>query len=117
MHPVAVRSLILIALAGGLSAVFASLFPASPGRASDPPADRTGRSCSGARSTLWWVGDRVPQWFLRVAVVLGTLLISVLIARSATAPGVIVTACDYMWIARLRGVLLLAREPPESTWH
>jgi diguanylate cyclase (GGDEF)-like protein len=96
--PVAVRALTLIALAGGLSAIFASAVPASP----EAPVELLRITAAvlliGALG-LWWFGERVPDWFPRVAIVIGTTLISVLIARSATGVGMVVTATDYMWIA------------------
>jgi GGDEF domain-containing protein len=95
--PPAVRALALITLAGGLSGLFASAFPANPAA----PVELlrlVGIVASCVSLVLWWLGDRVPRWFLHVAVVGGTLLISVLIARSATGVGMIVTACDYMWM-------------------
>ncbi len=97
----------LIALAGGLSAIFASLFPANPAA---PVAllRIVGSILLAGALGLWWFGDRVPHWFLRVAIAIGTLLVSLLIARAATGVGMIVTASDYMWIAVVRGVLLLA---------
>jgi diguanylate cyclase (GGDEF)-like protein len=96
--PVQVRALVLIALAGGLSAIFASIFPANP----EAPVTLLrvfGAILLAGGLGLWWFGDRVPHWFPRVAIVIGTLLVSVLIARAATGVGMIVTASDYMWIA------------------
>ncbi len=96
--PVQVRALVLIALAGGLSAIFASLFPANP----EAPVALLrvfGVILLAGGLGLWWFGDHVPHWFPRVAIVIGTLLVSVLIARAATGVGMIVTASDYMWIA------------------
>jgi GGDEF domain-containing protein len=93
----AVRALALITLAGGLSGLFASAFPASPAA----PVDLlrlVGVVALGASVILWWQGNRLPRWFLHVAVAGGTVLISLLIARSATGVGMIVTACDYMWM-------------------
>jgi diguanylate cyclase (GGDEF)-like protein len=40
----------------------------------------------------------VPQWVLHVAVAGGVLITSLLILRSATGLGMIVTACTYLWI-------------------
>jgi len=96
--PVKVRALVLIALAGGLSAIFASLFPANP-EAPVALLRVSGAILLAGGLGLWWFGDRVPHWFPRVAIVIGTLLVSVLIARAATGVGMIVTASDYMWIA------------------
>jgi GGDEF domain-containing protein len=95
--PPAVRALALITLAGGLSGFFAATFPASP----DAPVQLlrlVGAVALGASAFLWWRGDRLPHWFLHAAVAGGTVLISVLIARSATDVGMIVTACDYIWM-------------------
>ena len=95
--PPAVRSLALIALAGGLSGFFAAAFPASPAA----PVELlrlAGVVALCASLALWWLGSRVPHWFLHFAVIGGTALISVLIARSATGVGMVVTACDYMWM-------------------
>ena len=95
--PPAVRALALITLAGGLSALFASFFPASQ----DAPIHVLRVvgvvACAGS-VLLFWQGSRLPQWSLQVAVAGGTLLISLLIARSATGFGMIITACDYMWM-------------------
>ena len=95
--PPAVRALALITLAGGLSGLFASVFPASPAA----PVDLlrlVGVVALAVSVLLWWQGSRLPGWFLQLAVAGGTALISVLIARSATGVGMIVTACDYMWM-------------------
>jgi diguanylate cyclase (GGDEF)-like protein len=92
-----VRALALITLAGGLSAFVASRFPASP----SAPIELlrlVGVVASGAAVLLWWQGSKLPQWILHVAVAGGTVMISLLIARSATGVGMIVTACDYMWM-------------------
>jgi diguanylate cyclase (GGDEF)-like protein len=95
--PPAVRALTLITLAGGLSGIFASAFPASR----EAPVEllrMVGAIALCASLLFWWLGDRTPRWLLQVAVATGTLLISLLIAQSATAVGMIVTACDYMWM-------------------
>ncbi len=95
--PPAVRALALITLAGGLSGLFASAFPAR----ADAPVDLlrlVGVVALSVSVLLWWHGSRLPHWFLHVAIVGGTLLISLLIARSASGLGMIVTACDYMWM-------------------
>jgi diguanylate cyclase (GGDEF)-like protein len=95
--PVDVRALALITLAGGLSALLASAFPASP----EAPVELLrifGVGVLCASLFIWWLGDRAAQWFLHTAVVIGTLVISVLIARSATAVGMVVTASDYIWM-------------------
>jgi diguanylate cyclase (GGDEF)-like protein len=73
------------------------MFPASPAA----PVELlrlVGVVALAVSALLWWRGSRLPEWFLQVAVVGGTALISVLIARSATGVGMIVTACDYMWM-------------------
>jgi diguanylate cyclase (GGDEF)-like protein len=95
--PVAVRALVLIALAGGLSAIFASLVPANPA-APVVLLRIVGSILLAGALGLWWFADRVPHWFPRVGVAIGTLLVSLLIARAATGVGMIVTASDYMWI-------------------
>jgi diguanylate cyclase (GGDEF)-like protein len=95
--PPAVRALALITLAGGLSGLFASVFPANR----DAPVELlrlVGVVALSVSVLLWWLGSRLPHWFLHVAVAGGTVLISLLIARSATGVGMIVTACDYMWM-------------------
>ena len=95
--PPAVRALALITLAGGVSALFASVFPASP-NAPMMLLRLVGVVATGVSMVLWWQGSKLPHWFLHVAVAGGTALISVLIARSATGVGMIVIACDYMWM-------------------
>jgi GGDEF domain-containing protein len=95
--PPAVRALALITLAGGLSGLFASAFPASP-HAPIGLLRLVGVVALSVSVLLWWQGSRLPHWILHVAVVGGTVLISLLIARSATGVGMIVTACDYMWM-------------------
>lgn len=95
--PVAVRALALITLAGGLSGLLASVFPASP----EAPVELlriVGVFVLCGSLFIWWLGNRVPHWFLHVAVVIGTAIISVLIARSATGVGMVVTASDYIWM-------------------
>jgi GGDEF domain-containing protein len=92
-----VRALALITLAGGLSALFASVFPASQ----DAPIQLlriVGLVACAGSVLLFWQGSRLPHWSLQVAVAGGTLLISLLIARSATGFGMVITACDYMWM-------------------
>jgi diguanylate cyclase (GGDEF)-like protein len=95
--PPAVRALALITFAGAASSLIASLFPASP----DAPVDLfrlvavLAFTCS---LLLWSLGDRIPRWFLQVAVAGGTLAISVLIARAATGVSTVVTATDYIWM-------------------
>jgi diguanylate cyclase (GGDEF)-like protein len=95
--PPAARAFALIALAGGLSGFFASAFPAAP----NAPVELlrvVGAVALGASLLFWWLGSRVPHWLLHVAVITGTLLISLLIARSATGVGLVVMACDSMWM-------------------
>jgi GGDEF domain-containing protein len=95
--PPAVRSLALITLAGGLSGLFASAFPANPAA----PVELlriVGVAVLCSSLFIWWLGNRVQHWFLHLAVVVGTLIISVLIARSATEVGMVVTASDYVWM-------------------
>src|SRR3954469_7599800 len=93
--PPAVRALALITFAGAVSSLTAALFPSSP----DAPVEFfrvvavLALSCSGL---LWWLGDRIPSWFLQAAVAGGTLAISVLIARAATVVSTVVTATDYI---------------------
>jgi diguanylate cyclase (GGDEF)-like protein len=95
--PVAVRGLGLIALAGGLSALLASVFPANPA-APIKLLRIVGIAMLCGSLFIWWRGNRIPHWFLHVAVVIGTLSISLLIARSATGVGMVVTASDYVWL-------------------
>lgn len=95
--PAQIRALALIALAGGLSGLFASLAPASP----DAPIGLLRLVAAvvlAASLLLWWRGERLPRWVLHVFVAAGTGLISVLVARSPTGVGMIVIACDYMWM-------------------
>lgn len=95
--PPPVRALALIAFAGGLSGLFASEFPANP----DAPVELlrlVGVLALAVSALLWWRGERLPRWFLHAAVAGGTAVISVLIARSPTGVGMIVVACDYMWM-------------------
>jgi diguanylate cyclase (GGDEF)-like protein len=95
--PPAVRALALITFAGAVSSLVAALFPASP----NAPVEFfrvvavLALSCS---VLLWWLGDRIPPWFLQAAVAGGTLAISVLIARAATGVSTVVTATDYIWM-------------------
>jgi diguanylate cyclase (GGDEF)-like protein len=96
--PAPVRALVLIALAGGLSALLASLLPPAPGT----PVVLfrwIGVFMLGAAVLLWWLRDRVPGWLQQVGVVIGTLIISLLIASAATSVGMVVTASDYLWMA------------------
>ncbi len=91
------RALALIALAGGLSAIFAAVFPANPAAPVELlTVDGVVLLCGSL--FLWRFGSRLPSWSLRLAVAIGTLIISTLIARSATPVGMIVTASDYMWL-------------------
>jgi diguanylate cyclase (GGDEF)-like protein len=95
--PPAVRALTLILLAGALSSLLVSFFPV----AQDSPVGlfrAVGIVCLVGSVTVWWLGDRIPHWLLHVAIAGGTVVISLLIARAATAVGMIVTASDYMWM-------------------
>lgn len=95
--PPDVRALALITLAGGLSALVASLFPAS----THAPVELfrlVGLLALCCSLVLWRLGDRIPHWFLHATVAGGTLLISVLIARAATGVSTVVTATDYIWM-------------------
>ena len=95
--PVAFRALVLIALAGGLSAIFASIVPANP----EAPVELlrvVGVFLLVGALVIWTFGDRMPAWTPHLAVAIGTVSISVLIARAATGVGLIVTASDYMWL-------------------
>ena len=93
----AVRALALITFAGAATSLVAALFPSNPGA----PVDMfrlvavLAFACS---LLLWWLADRVPRWFLHLAVAGGTLAISVLIARAATGVSTVVTATDYIWM-------------------
>jgi diguanylate cyclase (GGDEF)-like protein len=94
---VAIRALTLIALAGGLSAIFASIFPANPAA----PVNTlriTGALMLCSSLAIWGFGNRMPRWAPHAAIATGTLLISLLVAQAATGVGMIVTASDYMWI-------------------
>jgi hypothetical protein len=73
--PPAVRALALITLAGGVSALFASVFPASP-NAPIMLLRLVGVVATGVSMVLWWQGSKLPHWFLHAAVAGGTALIS-----------------------------------------
>jgi diguanylate cyclase (GGDEF)-like protein len=93
----AVRALALITFAGAASSLAAALFPYS----SEAPVELFRLVAAFAficSVLLWWLADRVPHWFLQVAVAGGTLAISVLIARAATGVSTVVTATDYIWM-------------------
>jgi diguanylate cyclase (GGDEF)-like protein len=95
--PPEARALSLIALAGGLSAILAAVFPANPSAPVELlTVDGVALLCGSL--FLWRFGERLPPWSLQLAVGIGIVIISVLIARSATPVGMIVTASDYMWI-------------------
>ena len=92
----------MLALTAGVSCLFGATFPA------DPAAPVTlllalGIFAVGGSVALWWAGDRVPPWILHATVAIGTLLISLVILRTATAVGMIVTACAYLWIGVYAG--------------
>ena len=110
--PPAVRALALIALAGGLSGLLRVGVPGQPGAPVDllrmagvvalAPRCFSGGSATGSRtgSSTWpWSAER---------------LITVLIARSATGVGMIVTACDYMWMG-VYAAFFFSRRPPAPT--
>ena len=95
--PPAVRALALITFAGAASSLVAALFPSS----SQAPVEAFAVVAALAFTCsvlLWTLGDRIPPWFLHVAVAGGTLAISVLIARAATGVSTVVTATDYIWM-------------------
>ena len=95
--PPAVRALALILFAGAVSSLVAALFPSN----SQAPVELfrlvAALALVGA-VLLWWLGDRVPSWFMQVVVAGGTVAISVLIARAATGVSTVVTATDYIWM-------------------
>lgn len=98
-----VRTLAMMVAAGGLSCLLAATFPADP----TAPAELlrvAGVLTLCASGTAWWIGDRMPHWVLHVAAVTGTLAISLVISRTATGLGMIVTACTYLWICVYAGV-------------
>jgi diguanylate cyclase (GGDEF)-like protein len=99
---VPVRTLAMMALAGGLSCLFAAAYP--PSRAA--PTELL-RACGVvtliAAAAIWWIGDRMPGWGLQAAMAIGTLGISVLVSRSATGLGMVVTACGYLWVGVYAG--------------
>ncbi len=100
--PPAVRALGLILLAGSLSGFLAAIFRVAP----DSPVGLfrlVGVVAFAGAVLLWWLGDRTPHWLLHATVAGGTVLISVLIARAATAVGMVVTATDYMWMGVYAG--------------
>ena len=95
--PPAVRALALIIFAGAVSSLTAALFPSN----SQAPVElfRLVAALALVCSVLlWWLGDRVPSWFLHAVVAGGTVAISVLIARAATGVSTVVTATDYIWM-------------------
>jgi GGDEF domain-containing protein len=93
----AVRALALIMFAGALTSLTAALFPSNP----DAPVGLF-RVVTGLAFTcsavLWSYADRIPRWFLHVAVAGGTVAIAVLIARAATGVAAVVSATDYIWM-------------------
>jgi diguanylate cyclase (GGDEF)-like protein len=95
--PPAVRALTLILLAGALSSLLVSFFPV----AHDSPVGlfrAVAIICLAGSVIVWWLGARVPHWLLHATIACGTLVISLLIARAATAVGMMITASDYMWM-------------------
>jgi diguanylate cyclase (GGDEF)-like protein len=100
--PHAVRALGLILLAGSLSGFLAAAFPV----AQDSPVGLfrlVGVVALVGAALIWWLGARTPQWLLHASVAAGTLMIGLLIARAASAVGMVVTATDYMWMAVYAG--------------
>lgn len=95
--PPPVRTLAVMGVAGGLSCLLAATFPADPAA---PVQDLrvVGALILFASGAGWWIGDRIPSWFLQVAAATATLGISLIISRSATGLGMIVTASAYLWI-------------------
>ncbi len=95
--PPPVRALALIIFAGAVTSLVAALVPSN----SQAPVQLFRLVAAAAlvgSLLLWWLGDRVPRWFLHTVVVGGTLAISVLIARAATGVSTVVTATDYIWM-------------------
>src|SRR3954451_12756308 len=92
-----VRTLAMMALAGGLSCLFAAEYPANPAA----PVDLL-RACGTVAllgsAAIRLVGNRMPAWGLQASMAIGTLGTSLLVSRSATRLGMVVTACGYLWI-------------------
>jgi hypothetical protein len=65
--PVAVRALALITLAGGVSALLASVFPASPEAIELLRILGVVVLCGSL--LIWWLRNRVQRWFLHMAAV------------------------------------------------
>ena len=100
--PMPVRTLAMVSIAGGLSCLLAAAFPADP----DAPVALlrvAGVLVLAAAAVLWWIGPRMRAWGLQAAVAIGTLGISLIVARSATGLGMVVTACAYLWICVYAG--------------
>ena len=94
----AVRALGLILLAGSLSAFLAAASPAN----GDTPVmlfRLIGISALVAAVLIWCLGPRPPHWLLHATIVSGILAITLVIAKAATAVGMVVSATDYMWMA------------------
>jgi diguanylate cyclase (GGDEF)-like protein len=96
--PAPVRTLAMMGLAAGLSALFAATFPASPAAPVDLLRLAGILSLLGA-GVIWWLGARMPYWSLHASVTVGTLGTSVVVSQSATGLGMVVTACAYLWIS------------------
>jgi diguanylate cyclase (GGDEF)-like protein len=95
--PAPVRTLAMMGLAAGVSALFAATFPARPAAPVDLLRIAGILTLVGA-GVVWSLGARMPYWGLQASMTVGTLGTSVLVSQSATGLGMVVTACAYLWI-------------------
>ena len=107
--PASIRTLAVMGLTAGLSALFAATFPASPA-APVSLLRLAGIFTLLGAVVVWWLGARMPYWGLQASMTVGTLGISVLVSQSATGLGMVVTACAYLWISVYAAFFFSRRE-------
>jgi len=96
-------------LAGGLSCLFAAIFPANPA-APVQLLRAFGLVALVGAGFIWLLGERMPLWGLQASMAGGTLGTSLLISQSATGLGMVVTACGYLWICVYAAFFFSRRE-------
>jgi diguanylate cyclase (GGDEF)-like protein len=88
----------LLCLLGGLACLIAPLMPISPSEPTTPDLLVGSFGCT-ASAVLWLIGARLPPLAMQLLMMLGTVMVSVIVATAHTNGGVMLTAFAYPWIA------------------
>jgi diguanylate cyclase (GGDEF)-like protein len=102
LPPIAVRTMAVMFLAGGISCILAASFPPAP----DTPVTllfSVGSVCTVMAGGIWVAGQHLPRWALHLLAAGATLVISVIVWQSATAAGEVVAGFCYFWLCVYMG--------------